>query len=74
MVSKSVMVVAAAVSVYSVATAQDWETELGKQVASWSGAIVAGIKCKLTLLTCFASSDVNSANPFPILSFAFLSK
>jgi len=42
MVSKGVIVVAAAVSVYSVATAQDWETELGKQVVSWSGAIAGG--------------------------------
>ncbi|KAK7427290.1 hypothetical protein QQZ08_006226 [Neonectria magnoliae] len=41
-VSKGVIVVAAAVSVYSVATAPDWETELGKQVFSWSGAIAAG--------------------------------
>ncbi|EFY85263.1 hypothetical protein MAC_08672 [Metarhizium acridum CQMa 102] len=41
-VSKGVFVVAAAVSVYSVATAPQWETELGKQVVSWSGAIAAG--------------------------------
>ncbi|WEW59599.1 hypothetical protein PRK78_005073 [Emydomyces testavorans] len=42
LVSKGVVVIAAAVSVYSVATAQDWETELGKQVLSWSGSISAG--------------------------------
>ncbi|QPH03761.1 hypothetical protein C2857_000134 [Epichloe festucae Fl1] len=41
-VSRGVIVVAAAVSVYSVATAQDWETELGRQVVSWSGSIAAG--------------------------------
>jgi hypothetical protein len=36
------MVIAAAVSVYSVTTVRDWKTELGKQVASLSEAIVAG--------------------------------
>ncbi|XXG98066.1 hypothetical protein Hte_004384 [Hypoxylon texense] len=41
-VTQGVTVVAVAVSVYSVATAQEWETELLKQVASWCGAIAAG--------------------------------
>lgn len=41
-VSKGVIVIAAAVLVYSVSTAQDWETEMGKQILSWSGSIVAG--------------------------------
>lgn len=31
-----------AASVYSVATAPQWETELGRQVVSWSGAIAGG--------------------------------
>lgn len=41
-ISKGVLVIAVAVSVYSVATAPQWEKELGRQVFSWSGAIIAG--------------------------------
>ena len=40
--SKAMMVVAAAMSVYSVTVADDWKYELGHQVASWSGAIAGG--------------------------------
>ncbi|KAK6347463.1 hypothetical protein TWF718_005305 [Orbilia javanica] len=39
---KGLMVVGAVMSVYSVAVADEWKYELGKQVASWSGAIAGG--------------------------------
>lgn len=37
---KSVLAISVAVSIYSVAVAPDWETDLGGQVAVWSEAIV----------------------------------
>lgn len=41
-VSKGVLAICAAVSVYSVTTAPAWDVELGRQVASWSASIIAG--------------------------------
>ncbi|CAI6047356.1 unnamed protein product [Clonostachys chloroleuca] len=41
-VSKGILAICAAVSVYSVTTAPAWDVELGRQVASWSASIIAG--------------------------------
>jgi len=41
-VSKGLIVIGAAVSVYQVVTADDWKFEIGRQVATWSGAIAGG--------------------------------
>jgi len=41
-VSKGLIVIGAAVSVYQVVTADDWKFEIGHQVATWSGAIAGG--------------------------------
>ena len=40
--SRSLIIIAAAVSIYRVVVADDWKEEMGNQVATWSGAIVLG--------------------------------
>lgn len=41
-ISQAVVVIGIGVSLYSVTTAEEWEVQLGRQVLSWSGAIVGG--------------------------------
>jgi hypothetical protein len=41
-VSKGLIIIGVAVSVYQVVVADDWKFEIGRQVATWSGAIAGG--------------------------------
>lgn len=40
--SKCVIGITIVLSIYSIITAQDWQTDLEKQIISWSGAIAGG--------------------------------